>query len=114
MLKRFLWSLHSVDQPSMGDRIIAALLAVLALAVAVVLIVGFGFVLLIAAILAIKLVIGLAIYRWWMQRRERQMRAETFRPKAYDDGSTGENQSGFEPHKRIAIDVQVIDKNKES
>jgi hypothetical protein len=49
-----------------------------------------------------------------MQRRERQMRAETFRPKAYDDGSKGENQSGLEPHKRIAIDVQVIDKNKES
>jgi len=114
VLKRFPWLLHSVDQPSIGDRIIAALLAVLALAVAVVLILGFGFVLLVAAILAIKLVLGLAIYRWWMQRRERQMRADNFRPKAYEDGSTADTQPRFEHRNRLTIDVQVIDKKRDS
>lgn len=105
ILERFLRTFHALERPSMGDRIVAAVLGALALAVAVLLLVGFSFVVLIALILIAKLLFGLAIYRWWMRRRERRQQRESFRPRGFDDATC---DSGFDrPAARRIITIEM-------
>jgi hypothetical protein len=105
ILERFLRTFHALERPSMGDRIVAAVLGALSLAVAVLLLVGFSFVVLIALILIAKLLFGLAIYRWWMRRRERRQQRESFRPRGFDDATS---DSGFDrPATRRIITIEM-------
>jgi hypothetical protein len=109
-LERFLRMFAALKRPSMGDRIVAAVLGIMSLAMAVLLLIGFSFVVLLALILIAKLVIGLAIYRWWMQRRQMGQRSESFRPRGFDD-ATSDADLARPPARRIITIKMQADEN---
>ena len=98
------------ENASFADRVVAVLLMIVAATVGLVLLVGFGLIVTILFIVVVKILIGFMIYRWWIQRRERQLRAESFRPRHSSSGSQAGRGSDFGEQDYLLIEVQGPDK----
>lgn len=113
-MKRFPWPAIDFGGSSFADRVVAILLTVIAAGIGVVLLISFGLMVLIGFILAVKLVIGFMIYRWWVQRSERRSSAENFRPRATEGGPYPSSERERDALEVVAIELQVNSDQKKN